>query len=70
MIEWLVTVRPTKPQWHNQEEYDSLVKVVRYTDDISGFDDDRATARFVGYIQGWLDAGYMVLGVDRVSDEE
>lgn len=72
MNEWLVTVRPVKPAWANEEEHDSLVKVVRYVDDIwcNAGDETAATSRFVGYIQGWVDAGYMILGIDKVRDEE
>ena len=53
-------VRPSKPEWFEGEDLDSLTKIHTYN-----FKDYIA---LVGYLQGWIDAGYIIMAIDEVEE--
>lgn len=60
MKEYKIMVRPSKPEWFEGEDLDSLTKIHTYN-----FKDYIA---LVGYLQGWIDAGYIIMAIDEVEE--
>ena len=56
MRHYKVTVRPLKPEWFAGEDLDSLARTRVFS--------FKKYIELVGYLQGWIDAGYIIISIE------
>ena len=65
MKEWKILVRPLKPEWFQGEDLDSLTRIITFCSSITRENNDAA---LIHYLRGWIDAGYIIMGIDEVEE--